>query len=73
MLFLPHTQRRIKILKILRQPPLTEMAGTLRCLARGAATRQSWQHLCGTIADERANYDPRKRYGSYFAADRIAA
>jgi hypothetical protein len=36
-------------------------------------TRQSWQHPCGTIADERANYDPRKRYGSYFAADRIAA
>jgi hypothetical protein len=36
-------------------------------------TRQTWQHPCGTIADERANYDPRKRYGSYFAADRIAA
>ena len=36
-------------------------------------TRQAWQHPCGTIADERANYDPRKRYGSYFAADRIAA
>jgi hypothetical protein len=25
------------------------------------------------FADERADYDPRKRYGSYFAADRIAA
>ena len=36
-------------------------------------TRQAWQHPCGTIADERADYDPRKRYGSYFAADRIAA
>jgi hypothetical protein len=36
-------------------------------------TRQAWQHPCGTIADERANYDPRKRYGSYFAADRRAA
>ena len=32
-------------------------------------TRQAWQHPCGTIADERATYDPRKRYGSYFAAD----
>jgi hypothetical protein len=32
-------------------------------------TRQTWQHPCGTIADERATYDPRKRYGSYFAAD----
>jgi len=30
--------------------------------------RQTWQHPCGTIADERATYDPRKRYGSYFAA-----
>ncbi len=32
-------------------------------------TRQTWQHPCGTIPDERATYDPRKRYGSYFAAD----
>ena len=32
-------------------------------------TRQSWQHPCGTIAYERATYDPRRRYGSYFAAD----
>ena len=32
-------------------------------------TRQTWQHPCGTISDERATYDPRKRYGSYFAAD----
>jgi hypothetical protein len=31
--------------------------------------RQTWQHPCGTIADERATYDPRQRYGSYFAAD----
>jgi len=31
-------------------------------------TRKTWQHPCGTIADERATYDPRKRYGSYFAA-----
>ena len=31
-------------------------------------TRQTWQHPCGTITEERADYDPRKRYGSYFAA-----
>ena len=36
-------------------------------------TRQTWQHPCGTIADERANFDPRQRYGSYFAADRMTA
>jgi hypothetical protein len=31
-------------------------------------TRQTWQHPCGTITDDRATYDPRRRYGSYFAA-----
>ncbi len=31
-------------------------------------TRQAWQHPCGTIIEEPATYDPRKRYGSYFAA-----
>jgi hypothetical protein len=31
-------------------------------------TRQAWQHPCGMIAFDRANYDPRKRYGSYFPA-----
>jgi len=31
-------------------------------------TRQPWQHPCGTITDDRATYDPRKRYGSYFPA-----
>jgi hypothetical protein len=30
--------------------------------------RQTWQHPCGTLVEERADYDPRKRYGSYFAA-----
>jgi hypothetical protein len=36
-------------------------------------TRQAWQHPCGTMPDERATYDPRKRYGSYFAADQKPA
>ncbi len=31
--------------------------------------RQAWQHPCGTIRRERAAFDPRKRYRSYFAAD----
>jgi hypothetical protein len=26
-------------------------------------------HPCGTIRKERATFDPRKRYRSYFAAD----
>jgi hypothetical protein len=30
-------------------------------------SRQTWQHPCGTVAFERATYDPRRRYGSYFA------
>ena len=35
-------------------------------------TRQTWQHPGGTIVDEPADYDPRKRYGSYFAANQAA-
>jgi hypothetical protein len=34
-------------------------------------TRQAWQHPCGMITDEMTDYDPRKRYGNYFAADRM--
>ena len=34
--------------------------------------RQSWQHPCGTIT-EPATYDPRRRYGSYFAASQKPA
>ena len=36
-------------------------------------SRQAWQHPCGTIMEKSATYDPRKRYGSYFAADQKAA
>ena|ERR1700735_4126945 len=35
--------------------------------------RQSWQHPCGLFRDQSVNFDPRKKYGSYFAADRQAA
>jgi hypothetical protein len=35
--------------------------------------RQAWQHPCGTISVERAAFDPRKHYGSRFAADQKAA
>jgi len=31
--------------------------------------RKTWQHPCGTAPVEAATYDPRRRYGSYFAAD----
>ena len=31
--------------------------------------RKAWQHPCGLFRDEAATYDPRQRYGSYFAAD----
>ena len=31
--------------------------------------RRAWQHPCGLFRDEAATYDPRRRYGSYFAAD----
>ncbi len=32
-------------------------------------TRQAWQHPCGLNRHEAATFDPRKVYGSYFAAD----
>ena len=35
--------------------------------------RQVWQHPCGTIVDEGVNYDPRRKYRSYFPADAKAA
>jgi len=31
--------------------------------------RQTWQHPGGSLPVEAAAYDPRRRYGSYFAAD----
>ena len=36
-------------------------------------TRQAWQHPCGVFRDHRVKFDPRKRFGSYFAADLMAA
>ena len=35
--------------------------------------RQSWQHPCGLFRDRSVNFDPRKKYGSRFAADMKAA
>jgi len=35
--------------------------------------RQSWQHPCGLFRDQSAPFDPRRKYGSYFAADQKPA
>ena len=35
--------------------------------------RQSWQHPCGLFRDQSVKFDPRKKYGSYFAADQKPA
>ena len=35
-------------------------------------TRQVWQHPCGLFRNQRAAFDPRKVYRSYFAADMFA-
>ena len=35
--------------------------------------RQSWQHPCGMFRNLPAPFDPRQKYGSYFAADQKAA
>jgi hypothetical protein len=34
--------------------------------------RQVWQHPCGQVLDG-ANYDPRRRYGSFYPADQQPA
>jgi len=31
--------------------------------------RQSWQHPCGLFRDRSTSFDPRQKYGSYFAAN----
>ena len=31
--------------------------------------RQAWQHPCGLFRDQSVTFDPRKKYGSYFAAE----
>jgi hypothetical protein len=36
-------------------------------------TRQSWQHPCGLFRDQSVRFDPRKKYGSYFAAEQKPA
>ena len=35
--------------------------------------RQSWQHPCGLFRDRSVSFDPRRKYGSYFAADQKPA
>lgn len=35
--------------------------------------RQAWQHPCGVHRDRRVRFDPRRKFGSYFAADLMAA
>ena len=36
-------------------------------------TRQAWQHPCGVFRDRRVRFDPRRKFGSYFAADMMTA
>jgi len=35
--------------------------------------RQTWQHPCGLYRHEALPFDPRQKYGSYFAADVMPA
>ncbi len=35
--------------------------------------RQSWQHPCGLFRDQSVRFDPRRKYGSYFAANQKPA
>lgn len=51
------------------EPPLTVRQKLAELGFHWNNVRRVWQHPCGTQAFDRANYDPRRRYGSYFAAD----
>ena len=35
--------------------------------------RKCWQHPCGQFKTEGSTQDPRQKYGSFFAADQVAA
>lgn len=35
--------------------------------------RQTWQHPCGLYRDRRVRFDPRRKFHSYFPADRMPA
>jgi hypothetical protein len=35
--------------------------------------RKCWQHPCGQFKTEGSTQDPREKYGSFFAADQVAA
>ena len=49
------------------EPPLTVRQKLAELGFHWNNVRQTWQHPCGLPAFDRANYDPRKRYGSYAA------
>jgi hypothetical protein len=34
-----------------------------------AFVERTWQHPCGMFRDQSVRFDPRRKYGSYFAAD----
>lgn len=35
--------------------------------------RRAWQHPCGVYRDRRVRFNPRRKFGSYFAADVLPA
>lgn len=51
------------------EPPLTVRQRLAELGFHWNNVRRVWQHPCGTQTLDRATYDPRRRYGSYFAAD----
>jgi len=56
------------------EPPAVEIRQQLAQLGfHWNHTRQAWQHPCGLRRSERATFDPRKYFGSYFAADMMTA
>ena len=56
-----------------RKQPVTVTAVLSELGFHWNKSRQSWQHPCGLFRDRSVSFDPRRKYGSYFAADQKPA
>ena len=56
-----------------QQPPVEARRQWAQLGLHWNHTRQAWQHPCGVHRDRRVRFDPRRKFGGYFAADLMAA
>jgi hypothetical protein len=56
-----------------QQPPVEARRQLAQLGFHWNHTRQAWQHPCGVHRDRRVRFDPRRKFGCYYAADVMAA